>query len=75
MIMSRISSYDDALDFMPAVGNKPPRRGLLETLRLFAEAMNDGLQAERRYYQLTAVHGVAPSEAAAKVFDEHYRGR
>jgi hypothetical protein len=46
--MSTISSYDDALDFLPT-----PRKGkhpsLFGKIRLVAEAMRDGHVAARRY--------------------------
>jgi hypothetical protein len=73
-ITGPIDSYDDALDFLPRTEQKPPRRGIVATLRIFAQAMSEGLAAERRYHELT-VHGVAPDKAAAQVLNEHYSGR
>ena len=68
--MSTISSYDDALDFLPA----PPKGkhlSLFGKIRLIAEAMRDGHVAARRYRELTA-RGVAHDKAAAQVFAELY---
>ncbi len=73
-IANPIDSYDEALDFLPRSAQKPQRRGLLATLRIFAEAMSDGLAAERRYHELT-FRGVAPDKAAAQVLSEHYPSR
>jgi len=69
-----INSYDDALDFLPRTAQKPQRWGLFATLRIFAEAMSEGLAAERRYHELT-FRGVAPDKAAAQVLNEHYQDR
>lgn len=74
--MSTASSYDNALGFLSeapakAASKKAPPLGLIGTLRAVAEAMSEGLAAERRYQQLV-VRGIAPSEAAARVFNEHY---
>jgi hypothetical protein len=68
--MSTISSYEDALDFLPGRAKKT-RRGLLSTVRLIAEAMREGHLAARRYRELTA-HGVPHDKAAAQVFAELY---
>ena len=68
--MSTISSYDDALDFLPGRA-KNKTRGLLSTVRLIAEAMREGHVAARRYRELTA-HGIPHDKAAAQVFAELY---
>jgi hypothetical protein len=67
--MSTISSYDDALDFLP--GQAKARRGLLSTVRLIAEGMREGHLAARRYRELTS-RGVPHDKAAAQVFAELY---
>jgi hypothetical protein len=71
MIMSTISSYDDALDFMPKAKTATGRRGFLSTIRLVLDALREGHAAERRYHELT-VHGVPHEEAARRVFLEVY---
>ena len=68
--MSAISSYEDALDFLPGRA-KSKSRGLLSTARLIAEGMREGHVAARRYRELTA-HGVPHDKAAAQVFAELY---
>jgi hypothetical protein len=68
--MSAISSYDNALDFLPGRA-KNKSRALLSTVRLIAEAMREGHAAARRYRDLTA-HGMPHDKAAARVFAELY---
>jgi hypothetical protein len=68
--MSTISSYDDALDFLPGRAKKKSR-GLLSTVRLIAEAMREGHAAARRYRELTA-GGMPHDKAAAQLFAEFY---
>lgn len=72
--MSTITSYDDALDFMPKAEPRAPKASLLTTLRAVWEALGEGLTAASRYRQLTA-RGVPPQKAAAEVFSEHYASR
>jgi hypothetical protein len=78
MIMSTISSpinsYDDALDFLPQAAPERRRQGVFASLRIIAQAMSEGLAAERRYHELT-FRGVAPDKAAAQVLSEHYTDR
>jgi hypothetical protein len=75
--MSTITSFDEALDFYPS-HKREPRLGLfrraLAFARIFWSALGEGLHASRRYEHLIA-HGVPHGEAAARVFDEHYRAR
>ena len=74
MIMSTITSYDDALDFLPKAKTAPNRPNFLAKVRLILEAMREGHAAARRYRELTA-HGVPHDEAARRVFSEVYSVR
>jgi hypothetical protein len=74
MIMSTITSYDDALDFVPKAKTAPKRPKFLAKVRLVLEAMREGHTAARRYRELTA-HGVPHDEAARRVFSEVYSVR
>jgi hypothetical protein len=74
MIMSTITSYDDALDFLPKAKTAPKRPNFLAKVRLILEAMREGHAAARRYRELTA-HGVPHDEAARRVFSEVYSVR
>lgn len=69
--MSTITSYDDALDFLPTAKNSPKRPNLLAKIRLVAQAMREGHVAARRYHELTS-RGVAHDKAAQQVFAEIY---
>jgi hypothetical protein len=73
MTMSTISSYDDALDFLPTAKTSRKRPNLLGKVRLVAEAMREGHQAARRYRELTSL-GVPHDKAARQVFGEIYAG-
>ncbi len=72
--MSTITSYDDALDFLPRAEARPKRPRFLAKIRLILEAMREGHLAARRYRELTA-HGVPHDEAARRVFSEVYSTR
>jgi hypothetical protein len=74
MIMSTITSYDDALDFLPKAKTAPKRPNLLSKVRLILDALREGHAAARRYRELTA-HGVPHDEAARRVFLEVYAAR
>jgi hypothetical protein len=72
MIMSTISSFDDALDFYPATKSAPATRGLLAArLRALWVAMSEGQAAASRYHQLVA-RGRSADAAASQVFAEFY---
>jgi hypothetical protein len=71
MIMSTITSYDDALDYLPKAKTAPKRPNFLSKVRLVLDAMREGHTAARRYRQLTA-SGVPHDEAARRVFAEVY---
>ncbi len=74
MSTTSTTSFDDTLGFVPAGKRKLGRPNFLTTLRIIAEGVREGLQAERRYYELTA-RGVAHADAARMVFAEHYQAR
>ena len=74
MTMSTITSYDDALDFLPKAKTAPKRPNFLAKVRLILEAMREGHTAARRYRELTA-HGVPHDEAARRVFSDVYSVR
>lgn len=75
--MSTITSFDEALSFYPSSKREPgqtlPGRALAFA-RIVWRAFGEGLDASRRYHQLTA-QGVEPGAAAARLFDEFYRAR
>jgi hypothetical protein len=72
MIMSTISSYDEALDFYPqAKTSAPVGSSLLAKLRVLWEAMSEGHAAAYRYRELVA-HGRPADAAASQVFAEFY---
>jgi hypothetical protein len=71
MIMSSITSYENARHFLPKLSRKATPTRLLATLRTIAEGMRDGLAAERHYRALI-VRGVPHARAAAQVFREHF---
>jgi hypothetical protein len=71
MTMSTITSYDDALDFLPKAKTAPKRPSFLSKVRLVLEAMREGHAAARRYRELTA-NGIPHDEAARRVFTEVY---
>ena len=70
--MSTITSFDDALDFLPTAGKSPQRPSLLAKIRLIVEAVHEGHVAARRYHELTA-RGIPHDKAATQVFAELYR--
>ena len=72
--MSTITSYDDALDFMPTAKKSRKLPNLLAKIRLVAEAVHEGHVAARRYQELRA-RGAAHDKAAEQVFAELYRAR
>ena len=77
MIMSTITSFDEALRFYPSSKREPGRSvpgRALAFARIVWRAFGESLDASRRYRQLTA-HGVEPGAAAAQLFDEFYRAR
>ena len=73
--MSTITSYDDALDFLPKAERVQTRRpSLLATVKTVLQAMSEGLSAARDYQELTG-RGVAPGEAARRIFADHFETR
>jgi len=70
MIMST-NTLDATVSFAPAVRPARPPRGIFAALRDVVEATRQGISAARRYQQLTA-RGMAPDQAARRVFDEHF---
>lgn len=72
--MSTITSYDDALDFLPKAEASSKRPSFLAKVRIVLAAMHEGHVAARRYHELTA-RGVAHDEAARRVFAEVYAPR
>jgi hypothetical protein len=75
MIMSTISSYDEALDFYPVAKSAAVSGGSFTAkLRILWEALSEGNAAAYRYRQLTA-HGKTADEAASQVFAEFYASR
>jgi hypothetical protein len=72
--MNAIKSFDDALDFYPGSGHRSALARVAGGVRLYFEAMRDGLAAARHYHKLT-VRGVAHDVAVAKVFGEHFGAR
>jgi hypothetical protein len=75
MIMSTISSYDEALDFYPeAKGAAATGGSFAAKLRILWEALSEGHAAAYRYRELTA-HGKSADEAASQVFAEFYASR
>lgn len=70
MIMST-NTLDATVTFAPAARSVRPSRGVLAVLREAVDATRQGIAAARRYQQLTA-RGMAPDQAARKVFDEHF---
>jgi hypothetical protein len=67
MIMST-NTLDATVSFAPA---ERPARGIFAALWDFVEATRQGIAAARRYQQLTS-RGLAPDQAARRVFDEHF---
>jgi hypothetical protein len=70
MIMSPITSYDEALDFLPKAAG-PAEQTFLSKLRALWEAMGEGMAAAQRYRELVG-RGASPEQASAKVFAEFY---
>jgi hypothetical protein len=70
--MSTVTSYDDALGFLPTAKQNPKRPSLLAKIRLVAQAVHEGHVAARRYQELTA-RGIPHDKAATQVFAELYR--
>ena len=64
--------YHSALDVLPdaAPAHKPRPAGLIEGVKAFVGAINDGLEAQHEYKLLTA-HGVPTAEAAKAAFRDH----
>ena len=71
--MSTITSYDDALDFLPSA-KRPERQGFLAKVRLIATAVHEGHVAAARYQALRS-RGITHDEAAKRVFSEVYEAR
>lgn len=59
-------TYDDALDFLPQ-GKTGNGGKFLSTLKLIAQALREGRNAEANYKREIA-RGTEPSKAAAKAF-------
>ncbi len=68
--MSRITSIDSALDFMPE--DEAVRPDLLKRIRQFFKAISDGVQALEDYERMTA-HGVSSPEAVEKIRATHFK--
>lgn len=68
--MSTIKSFDDALDFYPASNDRPLAR-FGRTVRIYWNALADGLAAARTYHDLTR-RGVAHDLAVRKIFNKHF---
>ena len=69
--MSTIKSFDDALDFYPVAGQRPLLSRLGGALRIYWNALGDGLAAARSYNELTR-RGVPHDAAVRQVFDKHF---
>ena len=67
-------SYDSALDFVPEADKTRTGRpiGLVETIKAFVRAINDGLEAQHEYKVLTA-RGMPTAEAAQAAFRDHLK--
>lgn len=59
-------TYDNALDFLPEVKTRNGGK-FRSTLKLIAQALREGRDAEANYKREIA-RGTEPSKAAAKVF-------
>lgn len=68
--MSTIKSFDDALDFYPAINDSPLAR-FGRAVRIYWNALGEGLTAARTYHELTR-RGVAHDLAVRKTFNEHF---
>lgn len=72
--MSTMTSYDDALDFLPSAKPSPKRQSFLARVRVIASAVHEGHVAATRYQELRS-RGIAHDEAAKRVFAEVYSAR
>ena len=70
-IMSTIKSFDDALDFYPADSRSSALSRFAGTLRLYWNALGDGLAAARAYNELMR-RGVPHDAAVRQIFDTHF---
>jgi hypothetical protein len=69
-IMS-IKSFDAALDFRPAARTGGPSP--FETVRKVLAALREGLEAQANYRRNIA-RGMQPKDAAARAFEEAFKG-
>lgn len=69
--MSTIKSFDDALDFYPADSRVSALSRFARTLRVYWNALGDGLAAARAYNELMR-RGVPHDAAVRQIFDAHF---
>ena len=69
--MSTIKSFDDALDFYPADSRGSMLSRFARTLRVYWNALGDGLAAARAYNELMR-RGVPHDAAVRQIFDAHF---
>ncbi len=72
--MSTTTHFHAPLDLYGVEKAAPRRRKPLAGILTVWEALTEGFAAARRYQELTT-RGVPHSEAASKVFFEHYSGK
>jgi hypothetical protein len=70
-IMSTIKSFDDALDFYPADHRGSSLSRFAHGLRIYWEALRDGLAAARAYNELMR-RGVPHDAAVRQIFNAHF---
>jgi hypothetical protein len=74
MIMRTVNSFNEALNFDPAPAFRSALSRFGGTLRIYWNAMRDGLAAARAYHAMTS-RGVPHDEAVRRVFDVHFDAR
>jgi len=72
--MSTIKTFDGATYHYQQPGLRAELARIVAGIRIYWQAMDAGLEAARRYKDLTA-RGVVHDKAVREVFDEHFGAR
>ena len=72
--MRTADSFNDALDFYPARASRHALSRFGGSIRLYWNAMRDGLAAARAYHEMTS-RGVPHDVAVRRVLSDHFEAR
>jgi hypothetical protein len=74
MIMTTIASFDRTLGLLAKARTNEIGATLLAAAKTVVGAISDGLSAAHDYRALTS-RGMAPDEAAQRIFADHFQAR